>query len=132
MKSIYTTIVELESLRHDKRVIQDRERQIAVPIWTDLDRMGELYSRFLEVRPPGLRLNGRNVFILIATRVFSPKSLAGHNLGAGVRDRMATVLGVKPTVISHAFDNLVFHYKRYRGFRSEVDGVFEELFGEND
>lgn len=108
----------LEKLRRDKAAICDLEDRLASPLLTDLNKMDEVYSTYREVG------TARNTFILISVRLFSPRSLAGSILGAGVRNKMAAVLGCEPTVVSHAFKNLVFHYKKYKTFRREVDQAY--------
>lgn len=128
MKTIYETIHELEAVRREKKMLLERESKLTEPLCSDLGMMDDLYRRFQAAHPT----RGRDTFILIAARVFSPKALAGSNLGSGVRNKMAQVLNVQPTVVSHAFDNLVFHYKRYRNFRHEVDTTFALMFGENE
>ena len=115
---MYELIHSLEGLKREKAALIEAESILTRPLITDIDRMDEVYSAFRTVS------NARNTFIIIAVRLVSPKALAGNHLGAGVRNKMASVLGCEPTVVSHAFENLVFHYKKYRSFRKEVDQTF--------
>ena len=121
MNSMYDLIVSLEELKRESLAIQEREARLTRPLIYDLERMGEVYSSFREIS------DARNVFIIIAVRLFSPRALAGNNLRAGLRNKLAEVLGCEPTVISHAFENLVFHYKKYKTFRQEVDLAYRQL-----
>lgn len=125
MNTIYESILELERLRREKAQIHERERLYASPLCSDLNRMDALFVRFNGVKT--LKTDRRDVFLLIAARIFSPKALAGHNLRGGVRNKLAKVLKCKPTAISHAFENLVFQYKKYRDFREDVDTAFAIL-----
>lgn len=130
MKTIFQTVHELEELKKSQRNIQSIEREVARPLCSDLGKMIHLYERFCDVR--GIEGEGRNIFILIAARVYSPKALIGHKLGAGVRARMAEILSIEPTIVSHALENLVFRYKKYRDFREDVDTTFALIYGENE
>ena len=130
MKTIYETVHDLEELKKSQKHIQSLERDIARPLCSDLAKMQGLYDKFREAR--GLDGEGRNVFILIAARVYSPKALVGHKLGAGVRARMSSILGIEPTIVSHALENLVFRYKRYRDFREDVDTTFSMIYEEKE
>ena len=130
MKTIFETIHELEELKKNQKHLQSMERDVARPLCSDLGKMQQLYDRFCEVR--GVDGDGRSVFILIASRVYSPKALIGHKLGAGVRAKMADILGIEPTIVSHALDNLMFRYKRYRDFREDVDATFAMIYPEKE
>ena len=121
MNNLHELIFSLEELKRKRLSIQEKEAAASRPLIGDLDRVGEVYAAYREVG------DSRNVFIIIAVRLFSPRSLAGNNLRAGVRNRLARVLGVEPTVVSHAFENLVFHYLKYKTFRKEVDEAYERL-----
>lgn len=130
MKTIHETIQGLEELKKRQRQLLSLENEIAKPLSSDLYKMRWLYDKFNEVR--GIDGEGRNVFILIAARVFSPKALTGHKLGAGVRAKMAEILGIEPTIVSHALENLVFRYMKYRDFRQDVDTTFAMIYEEKD
>lgn len=119
--NLHELILSLEQIKRERLAAQEREARITRPLIYDLDRMEEVYAAFRTFS------NARNVFIIIAVRIFSPRALAGDNLRAGMRTKLASVLGCEPTVISHAFENLVFHYKKYKTFRAEVDQAYAAL-----
>lgn len=121
--NLHDLIISLERLKRERAALNEQESILAKPVITDLERMDDVYSAFNTIG------GSRNTFIIIAVRLFSPRSLAGNNLAAGVRNKMAMVLGCEPTVVSHAFENLVFFYKKYKNFRKEVDRVYSELCG---
>lgn len=125
MNNLYELIVSLEELERERMAVLEKEARITKPVISDLERMDEVYEAFREIRPDK---DARSIFLLIAVRLFCPKAIV-KNMGHGVRRKVANVLKCKPTVVSHAYENLVFHYKQYQGFRKEVDEVYGRLCG---
>ena len=118
-------IKEAHRRYHEAR---DAYREMAAPVISDMALLPRVYtymSDFFRERGIGdfaATVYHRKKFLFVALWLFCPRGLAGVYTQAGMRDRLARLLGMKTkTPLSDQFVNLVFEYRTYRDFRRDVD-----------
>ena len=66
------------------------------------------------------------VFIILY--LYSPMTLAGGKMKAGLREKLGNVLGIKEkTVVSNNINGIVFSYQLYKYFRQDIERIFSEI-----
>lgn len=130
---MFSNIFELKSIREQKYRLSERESEIAKPVLTDLGMIDTLYEWFKEIALEGKELPKRNVsqrkkFIFIILYLYSPTTLAGGKMRAGLREKLAEVFPIKEkSVVSNNTNNLVFSYQLYKYFRQDVERIYKEI-----
>ena len=130
---MFSNIFELKSIREQKYRLSERESEIAKPVLTDLGMIDTLYEWFKEIALDGKELPKGNVsqrkkFIFIILYLYSPTTLAGGKMRAGLREKLAEVFPIKEkSVVSNNTNNLVFSYQLYKYFRQEVERIYKEI-----
>lgn len=130
---MFSNIFELKSIREQKHRLSERESEIAKPVLTDLGMIDTLYEWFKEIALDGKELPKGNVsqrkkFIFIILYLYSPTTLAGGKMRAGLREKLAEVFPIKEkSVVSNNTNNLVFSYQLYKYFRQDVERIYKEI-----
>jgi hypothetical protein len=130
---MFSNIFELKSIREQKYRLSERESEIAKPVLTDLGMIDTLYEWFKEIALEGKELPKGNVsqrkkFIFIILYLYSPTTLAGGKMRAGLREKLAEVFPIKEkSVVSNNTNNLVFSYQLYKYFRQDVERIYKEI-----
>lgn len=130
---MFSNIFELKSIREQKYRLSERESEIAKPVLTDLGMINTLYEWFKEIALDGKELPKGNVsqrkkFIFIILYLYSPTTLAGGKMRAGLREKLAEVFPIKEkSVVSNNTNNLVFSYQLYKYFRQDVERIYKEI-----
>lgn len=130
---MFSNIFELKSIREQKYRLSERESEIAKPVLTDLGMIDTLYEWFKEIALEGKELPKGNVsqrkkFIFIILYLYSPTTLAGGKMRAGLREKLAEVFPIKEkSVVSNNTNNLVFSYQLYKYFSQDVERIYKEI-----
>lgn len=130
---MFSNIFELKSIREQKYRLSERESEIAKPVLTDLGMIDTLYEWFKEIALEGKELpkgnaSQRKKFIFIILYLYSPTTLAGGKMRAGLREKLAEVFPIKEkSVVSNNTNNLVFSYQLYKYFRQDVERIYKEI-----
>lgn len=130
---MFSNIFELKSIREQKYRLSECESEIAKPVLTDLGMIDTLYEWFKEIALEGKELPKGNVsqrkkFIFIILYLYSPTTLAGGKMRAGLREKLAEVFPIKEkSVVSNNTNNLVFSYQLYKYFRQDVERIYKEI-----
>ncbi|EGF56682.1 hypothetical protein HMPREF9446_02102 [Bacteroides fluxus YIT 12057] len=70
----------------------------------------------------------RKKFIFIILYLFSPSSLAGGKMTAGLREEMSRVLGIQfKSTISDNCADVVFLYQNYGDFSGDIEYLYTEI-----
>ena len=70
----------------------------------------------------------RKKFIFIILYLFSPSSLAGGKMTAGLREEMSKVLGIQSkSTISDNCADVVFLYQNYGDFSGDIEYLYTEI-----
>ena len=134
MTKEFSSIVELKSIREQKSRLSEREQELSSPILTDFTLIPEIYEWFREILsdadcPPNPEsVTQRKKFIFIILYLFSPSSLAGGKMTAGLREEMSRVLGVQSkSTISDNCADVVFLYQNYGDFSGDIEYLYTEI-----
>ena len=101
MKLDFNKIIRIKKIRIEKSELSEEENALTAPILKDKSLILEIYKIFVEVLnergcPPNIdSVTQRKKFIFIILYLFSPSSLAGGKMTAGLREEMSRVLGVQ-------------------------------------
>ena len=104
MELDFNKIIRLKKIRIEKSELSEEENALTAPILKDKSLIHEIYKIFVELLnergcPPNIdSVTQRKKFIFIILYLFSPSSLAGGKMTAGVREEMSMVLGFSPRV----------------------------------
>ena len=100
MELDFNKIIRLKKIRIEKSELSEEENALTAPILKDKSLIHEIYKIFVELLnergcPPNIdSVTQRKKFIFIILYLFSPSSLAGGKMTAGLRPELARVLGV--------------------------------------
>lgn len=101
MELDFNKIIRLKKIRIEKSELSEEENALTAPILRDKSLIHEIYKIFVELLnergcPPNIdSVTQRKKFIFIILYLFSPSSLAGGKMTAGLRPELARVLGVQ-------------------------------------
>lgn len=131
---MFDKITELRSLREQRVKLREREAELSVALVTDVDLIPVIYGWFAQIhadRAFPRRLESvycRKQFIFIVLFLYAPGTLAGGRMPNGLRDRIARACCLNDvTFISHNIENIVFQYRNYKDFRSDVHCIYTEV-----
>ena len=107
---------------------------LTAPILKDKSLIHEIYKIFIELLnergcPPNIdSVTQRKKFIFIILYLFSPSSLAGGKMTAGLREEMSRVLGIQSkSTISDNCADVVFLYQNYGDFSEDIEHIYTEI-----
>ena len=98
MELDFNKIIRLKKIRIEKSELSEEENALTAPILKDKSLIHEIYKIFVELLnergcPPNIdSVTQRKKFIFIILYLFSPSSLAGGKMTAGLRPELARVL----------------------------------------
>lgn len=134
MKLDFDKIIRLKKIRAEKSALSGEENALTSPILEDKRLIREIHKTFVEIQgerdcPPNIgSVTQRKKFIFIILYLFSPSSLAGGKMPAGLRDEMARVLGVQSkSTISDNCADVVFLYQHYGDFSGDIRHLYAEI-----
>lgn len=129
---MFSEIAEIKSIREQKLHLLAREKELSKPVLTNLDMIPKLYIWFSEIISnrdcPGRveSVTQRKKFLFIVLFLYSPVTLAEGKMLSGLREELAKLLNVSPSVISNNCRDIVFLYNWDPDWRM-LDGVFNEM-----
>lgn len=126
----FSKIESLKAIRIAKSELSRRETEMSKPLLTDLRQIKTVYDIFSSLikGEKDNRVVQRKKFIFIAMYLFSPISLVGNKTQKGVREEIGKVLEMRSkSTISNNLSDMVFQYKTYAAFRSDIDILFGEI-----
>lgn len=128
---MFSKIAEIKSIREDISRLSERETELTKPILTDLSFIETLYEWFKEIvssGPKRYRSIQQKEFIFIILFMYSPGTLAGGKMKSGLREELGKSIGVKTaSAISNKINEIVFMYKLYKYFRSDLNRIYTEI-----
>lgn len=131
MNDVFSVIYEIKSIQEDIARLSLRKSELTRPMLSNLDLIPTLYDWFLEAAK---KLPKRNKsilnkeFIFIVLFLYSPGTLAGGKMKFGVRKRIADTLSINAcTAVSNKCSGIVFMYKIYKYFRSDLHILYYEI-----
>lgn len=134
MELDFNKIIRLKKIRIEKSELTEEENVLTSPILRDKSLIEEVYKTFVEIMnkrgcPPNIdRVTQRKKFIFIILYLFSPSSLAGGKMTAGLREEMSRVLGVQSkSTISDNCADVVFLYQNYGDFSGDIEYLYTEI-----
>ena len=120
MKLDFNKIIRLKKIRIEKSELSEEENILTSPILKDKSLIHEIYKIFVVTQ--------RKKFIFIILYLFSPSSLAGGKMTAGLREEMSRVLGVQSkSTISDNCTDVVFLYQNYGDFSGDIEYLYTEI-----
>ena len=129
-----TKKIRLKKIRIEKSELSEEENALTAPILKDKSLIHEIYKIFVELLnergcPPNIdSVTQRKKFIFIILYLFSPSSLAGGKMTAGLRPELARVLGVQSEcTISDNCADVVFLYQNYGDFSGDIEYLYTEI-----
>lgn len=134
MELDFNKIIRLKKIRIEKSELSEEENAISAPMLSDKSLIYEIYKIFAEILnerdcPPCLEnVTQRKKFIFIILYLFSPSSLAGGKMTAGLREEMSKVLGIQSkSTISDNCADVVFLYQNYGDFSGDIEYLYTEI-----
>lgn len=120
----------MRMLRNQKIQISKKEEENVHPQKNDLSEIPAIYEKFKKVCNKNCKDN-KSIFIVIVVFLYCPVSFVDNYIcGKGVRKSIAKVLGLSNSSISVYFSNAKSLILNHRGFRKEVERVYNLLAGE--
>lgn len=85
------------------------------------------YAKWLRTKIPD-----RDVYLMVALRLFSPKTLAGARMawGKSLRDVLCKNMGVNKWYVSRQAKEVITLYKVVKSFRKKVNNTYEGIIEE--
>lgn len=134
MELDFNKIIRLKKIRIEKSELSEEENTLTSPILKDKSLIHEIYKIFVELLnergcPPNIdSVTQRKKFIFIILYLFSPSTLAGGKMIAGLRPELANVLGIQSEcTISDNCSDIVFLYQNYGVFRGDIEYLYTEI-----
>ena len=111
-------ITEIETLTLEKERIEERLAELCKPA------LDIRYAKWLRERIPD-----RDVYLMVALRLFSPKSLAGARMtwGKNLREVLCANMGVNKWYVSRQTKEVIALYKVVKSFRKKVNITYEGI-----
>lgn len=134
MELDFNKIIRLKKIRIEKSELSEEENSLITPLLTDKCLIRIVYDVFVEILgergcPPCIdSVTQRKKFIFIILYLFSPSSLAGGKMTAGLREEMSRVLGIQSkSTISDNCADVVFLYQNYGDFSWDIEYLYTEI-----
>lgn len=134
MELDFNKIIRLKMIRIEKSELTEEENALISPLLKDKNLIYEIYKIFIELLngrgcPPNIdSVTQRKKFIFIILYLFSPSSLAGGKMTAGLRPEIARVLGIQSEcTISDNCADVVFLYQNYGDFSGDIEYLYTEI-----
>ena len=115
-----------EIFREEARLLKERE-SIAREAEYSTDNLRVVYAatRAYALEKEFGVSKMRECFLFVALYIFDPESIV-RKMRKGLRKDLADVLAVSENNVSHLTKHLLFRYRHYKEFRSDVNDVYEE------
>lgn len=134
MELNFNKIIRLRKIRIEKSELSEEENALTLPMLSDKTLIREVYKTFVEILnergcPPNIdSVTQRKKFIFIILYLFSPSSLAGGKMAAGLREEMSKVLDIQSkSTISDNCADVVFLYQNYGDFSRDIEYLYTEI-----
>lgn len=134
MELNFNKIIRLRKIRIEKSELSEEENALILPMLSDKTLIREVYKTFVEILnergcPPNIdSVTQRKKFIFIILYLFSPSSLAGGKMAAGLREEMSKVLDIQSkSTISDNCADVVFLYQNYGDFSRDIEYLYTEI-----
>lgn len=133
MKFDFNKIIRLRNIQIEKSKLSEEEKRLIAPILSEKNLIPVIYDHFIEImkkKNPSERISSviqRKKFIFIIMFLFSPSTLVGGKMSAGIRDEISKVTGCSKTLISHNCQDIAFIYNVYSDFRKDVEYIYNEI-----
>ncbi len=134
MELNFNKIIRLRKIRIEKSELSEEENALTLPMLSDKTLIREVYKTFVEILnergcPPNIdSVTQRKKFIFIILYLFSPSSLAGGKMAAGLREEMSKVLDIQSkSTISDNCADVVFLYQNYGNFSRDIEYLYTEI-----
>ena len=134
MELDFNKIIRLKKIRIEKSELSEEENALTTPLLSDMSLISELYKIFVDLLnergcPPTIEsVTQRKKFIFIILYLFSPSSLAGGKMTAGLRPEIAKALGIQSEcTISDNCADVVFLYQNYSDFSGDIEYLYTEI-----
>ena len=134
MELNFNKIIRLRKIRIEKSELSEEENALTLPMLSDKTLNREVYKTFVEILnergcPPNIdSVTQRKKFIFIILYLFSPSSLAGGKMAAGLREEMSKVLDIQSkSTISDNCADVVFLYQNYGDFSRDIEYLYTEI-----
>ena len=114
-------IKQIETLRNERARIDQELCQLYAPI------LDVSYAKWLRER-----ISDRDVYLMVALRVFSPKTLGGARMAWGkrLRDALCANMGVNKWYVSKQVKEVLALYRAHRPFHQKVNETTERILTE--
>lgn len=127
-------IDRLVEIQGEREALHREERSLSSPSMMDYDDVGRVYrfccQAYGELHPDrhgsGSELRRQAIFVILF--LYSPRTLAGGRMNSGLRRRIAEVMGLEPSNVSHYHADVWFYYSVYADFREDIDNLFARVF----
>lgn len=134
MELNFNKIIRLRKIRIEKSELSEEENALTLPMLSDKTLIREVYKTFVEILnergclPNIDSVTQRKKFIFIILYLFSPSSLAGGKMAAGLREEMSKVLDIQSkSTISDNCADVVFLYQNYGDFSRDIEYLYTEI-----
>lgn len=128
--NITEKIREIRSAREELRKAVKRESICCTPMLRDFSLVPKLYRMYCELVGGVSKsdTDARRVFIFVVQYFYAPRSMFGGFMPRGLRRVLVSFLGVKAlSVVSKHASETGPRYLAYRGFRENVNRIFEQM-----
>ena len=134
MELNFSKIIRIKKIRVEKSGLSEEECTLSRPILTDKSVISIIYSYFVDYLnnrdcPPQVEsVIQRKKFIFIILYLYSPSTLAGGKMKAGLRDEISKVLGIQSmSTISNNCSDVVFLYQNYSDFSNDIAEIYSHI-----
>ncbi|MFI3322592.1 MAG: hypothetical protein R3Y50_08730 [Rikenellaceae bacterium] len=119
-------ISTMQELIRNIKESKKKLKEVSAPQLTDVAAIPALYECFLSLMPEKRmpQKKQKYLFVAVIVKLYSPISYVGVSLPRGIRTPLAEVLHYNSSAaISVAVKKVIYEYKIYSKFRSEVDQI---------
>lgn len=128
MTKEFSSIMELRQIREQKSQLSERETELAKAEIKDYVAITRIKDLFCENVKDMNKPYNRKKLLFVILYLFAPSTLAGGRLPNGLRGELTRIFpDVRPCVISNDISDLFFFYQHYKGFRAEVESIYEYI-----
>lgn len=130
----FSNIFKLKKTREQIARLQDQEKELMRPMFDDYGKIQKVYDVFREVLserdcPPSHQsVYQRKKFLFIVLYLFAPGVLIGDYMPKGLRKVLSDTLDIKSeTTISNNCEDIVFLFRNYKDFSSDINELYHEM-----
>lgn len=119
---------KIRELQKQKTHINIEVNFLSAPLINDIGKVNDVYRLFVSILGHAPKRMECEMFVLIVLYIFCPASLIGRKTRSGVRNAISSLFpGKSPSWISTSCRTVLFRYRTYKKFRSQVDRIFSEI-----